>query len=252
MAIKGKSKSRGAKAVTRGPKPAYVPVRTPLLRRRGVWIGVGTVLGIAVIAAIVVGLVQQRNTTREDERLERMAEAVGEFSRAVEPVLLTVGQPAPPTGFSAFPSLGGAITDLEDEDVNQQAVDGAAEAAEAVETSAREAAGLFREIDATEFVRGRELPPEFVLYLVKANEGFAQAMDLYRQVALLTTMAADAEEGEARDELLARARAVNDAATAVFARAYQDYVETQIAAGTIAAPAAPPALPILTGPTGGR
>ncbi|MGH2637023.1 MAG: hypothetical protein ACRDHU_12885 [Actinomycetota bacterium] len=250
MAIKGKSKSRGTKAVTRGPKPAYVPVKTPLLRRRGLWIAVGAVLAAGLLAAIVAGLVQQRNQTREEERLERMVAAVGEYRRAVEPVLSTVGQSVPPTGFTAFPNLASSIAGLEDDEVSPGALEAAAADAEAAAETAETAAGIFGEIDATEFVRGRELPADFVLNLLNSRDGFAQAMNLYREAAVLTSMAVEAEEGPARDDLVASARGVHDAAASLFAQAYGDYVEVQAAAGTLETTAGLPTLPAATGPTG--
>jgi hypothetical protein len=248
VAIKGKSKSRGAKAVTRGPKPAYVPVKTPLLRRRGLWIGAGAVLGAGLIAALVAGLVQQRNEAREEEQRERMAAAVREYRAEVEPILLTVGQSLPPTGFNAFPDLASALAGLESQEVTPEALDLAASAAEGAETSARATAGLFREIDATAIVQGRELPPDFVLYVLGSREGFQRATNLYRQVALLVTMAVEAEEGPARDDLVARARGVHDAAAEQFGTAYADYVQAQVAAGVFEATAG--GLPVPTGPTG--
>ncbi|MGZ8637225.1 MAG: hypothetical protein ACXWX2_09675, partial [Actinomycetota bacterium] len=101
MAIKGKSRSRGAKGVSRGPKPAYVPVKVPLLRRRGVVLAVGGVLGVAAIAGIVYGVVQQRNEERARDELDRMATAVVEYRGQIDSVLLTVGQPVPPASFDA-------------------------------------------------------------------------------------------------------------------------------------------------------
>lgn len=248
MAIKGKSKSRRAKAVTRGPKPAYVPVKTPLLRRRGLWIGGGAILGAGLIAALVVGLVEQRSDAREEEELRRMAAAIEEYRGEVEPILLTIGNSLPPTGFSALPNLASALSGLEAEEVTQEALDAAASEAEGSEISARGTAGLFQEIDAPAIVQGRELPLDFVLYVLNSREGFQRAMNLYRQAALLVTMAVGAEEGPARDDLVARARGVHDLAAEQFARAYADYVQAQVAAGAFDTSGGLPT--VTTGPTG--
>src|SRR5918996_6088191 len=109
MAIKGKSKSRGTRPVARGPKPAYVPVRTPLLRRRGLWISVATVAVCALVVALGVGLIQQREDAQQRERTDRMATAVNQYRGQIDPVLATVGQPQPPAGVGALPPLGGTF-----------------------------------------------------------------------------------------------------------------------------------------------
>src|SRR5918993_2697796 len=109
MAIKGKSRSRGTRTVARGPKPAYVPVRTPLLRRRGLWISVATVAACALVVALGGGVIQQREDAQERERTDRMGTAVNQYRGQIDPVLATVGQPQPPAGFDAFPALGATL-----------------------------------------------------------------------------------------------------------------------------------------------
>lgn len=231
MAIKGKSKSRGAKAVSSGPKPAYVPVRTPLLRRRGVWIGVAIVLGLAIVGGLAYGLVQERNDSRDQELLERMAGAVNDYSGQIEPILVPIGQPVPPSSFSAFPTLGTSIDALQAEQVDQAALDQAATEAEAAVERARSAADLFDEIAPTDFVADQGFSGDFILYVINSQDGFVRAMHLYRQAGLLLAAAAEAEEGPARVELVARASDVYDIAADAFARAYGDYVQAQFLAG---------------------
>jgi len=55
MAIKGKSKGRGARTVARGPKPVYTPVRRRFWQRRPFWYGVLAVLGIAAVVVVILG-----------------------------------------------------------------------------------------------------------------------------------------------------------------------------------------------------
>jgi len=90
MAIKGKSKRRAPRAVARGPKPTCVPVKTPFFRRRGVWIAIAGVLGVAAIVGIVYGFVNQANEDREREELDRMALSAAQAGSA--------GSPAPGPG----------------------------------------------------------------------------------------------------------------------------------------------------------
>ena len=84
MAIKGKTKSRGAKGVTRGPKPVYVPVKTPLIRRTGLWIGVGSFLAAGLIVALAIGFIEQRNDQRERDRIEDMATVVNQYRGQID------------------------------------------------------------------------------------------------------------------------------------------------------------------------
>jgi hypothetical protein len=241
VAIKGKSKSRGAKAVTRGPKPAYVPVKTPLLRRRGLWMGVGLVLGVAAIAGIAYGVIQERNRDREAAQQLRMATAMDEYAAAVEPVLTTVGQSLPPTSFDAFPALSTVFEDLAAEDVSEESLQSSSATAESVTQAALDASSRLEEVSPTDLVAGRDLTREFVSAVIISHHDFLLSMDLYREVGLLLSMAV--EGASARDDLVARAQGVHDAAERAFAQAYNGYVEAQVAAGTFA--------PSPLGPTGG-
>jgi hypothetical protein len=249
VAIKGKSKSRGSKSVTSGPKPAYVPVKTPLLRRRGLWIFVGTLVGCAVVAGLWYGLVQERNQSRDEALQTRMAATMADYQGQVEPILSTVGQAAPPSSFNAYPTLGAAIDAIKADDATQDAWDNAGTEADSAAQSAKSAAGLFDEIEPTKLVADKGFSPDFVLYLINSQDGFVRATKLYRQAALLTTMAVESDPGPARDNLVTRASEVYDLASDTFARAYDDYVQGQVQAGTFA-PTAPGTGSLLTGPTG--
>jgi hypothetical protein len=234
MAIKGKSKSRGSRTVARGPKPAYVPVKVPWWRRRGLWIAIGTVLAIVAIEALVYGFAKERTDSREQEQLEQMSAAVNDYRAEVEPILATVGNAVPPSSFDAFPALATAIGALEGEEVPEEALESVGTTAEDVSTTAGDAADLFEEIDVAALVTDQGFSREFVLYLLNSKDGFTRSMRLYREAALLLTLAVEAEEGPIRDGLVTRARGIHDLAEATFATAYADYVEAQIAAGVFA------------------
>lgn len=247
MAIKGKSKSRGAKGVTRGPKPAYVPVKTPFLRRRGFWIAVGTVLGVAAIAGLWYGFAKQAREDRERETQERLAAAFGEYRGAVESVLATVGQPLPPADFQAFPSLADALASVEQ---GRRLADAETTAGN-VSDAATGAADAIEGIDVAQIVAGKELERVFVVYLFSSQRGFVEGLGLYEQAASLLSLAAAASDEE-RGDLVTTARGVLDLADRVFTRGYADFVEAQAMAGAVeSAPGAGlPQLPIPTGPTG--
>ena len=245
MAIKGKSKSRGAKTVSSGPKPAYVPVKTPLLRRRGLWISVGAILGLAIVGGLAYGLVQERNDSRAQELVDRMAAAVNDYRGQIEPILVPLGSAVPPSTFVAFPSLGSSIDSL-----RAEAVDQAATQADASVSLAKSAADLFEGITPTDIVADQGFSGDFILYVINSQDGFVRAMHLYRQAALLTADAVGTEEGTARDELAARASDVYDLAGETFGRAYGDYVQAQFLARVFQGTPAGLTGSLLTGPTG--
>jgi hypothetical protein len=242
VAIKGKTKSRGAKGVTRGPKPAYVPVKTPLIRRSGLWISVGTLLVAALVVALAVGFVQERSDQREQDKIRQMATVVNQYRGQIDPILSAVGTPLPPTGFDGFPDLDTALAALEAGDIDGAGLKQAGDSADSVASSARGAIGLVEEIPASDLLRGHDFSQEFVLYIVESRGNFLRGLKLYREAALLLSTAVDAESKALRDDLTARARGVTTVADEVFARGYSQYVEAQSAAQVFD--------PFASGPTG--
>ena len=230
MAIKGKSRSRGTRTVARGPKPAYVPVRTPLLRRRGLWISVATVAMCALVVALGVGLIQQREVAQERERTDRMATAVNQYRGQIDPVLATVGQPQPPAGFDAFPDLGTTLPVISANGADEAALDQAETVAEDSASSARSAANLIEDVPVGDFIRDRGFSREFVVYMLDSQSELARAMKLYEQVARLVTMAIGSDGASERQALLESADDLFAVAEDTFARGYADYVESQNAA----------------------
>ena len=100
MAIKGKTKSKTPKAVTRGPKPGYVPVKRPLLARRGFWVAIAGFLGVLVLAGLWYGFAKEQSQTRERELNEARASAIQVYGRQVEPIIGTAG-----TAWAAFDQI---------------------------------------------------------------------------------------------------------------------------------------------------
>jgi hypothetical protein len=245
MAIKGKSKGRSAKAVTRGPKPVYQPVKKPLLAKREFWLVILSILGVLVIVGLVAGFVAERNASAQDDLERRMRAAMSSFQGQVDPVLTTIGQAQPPAGYQVFADLSTAVDDLvadkpdapaDPKALTQTATDAA--------TSAKTALEALRAIDETALIRGKGFSEAFVLYVINAKGNLVRAMTLYGEAAKLLELAADAQGAE-RAELAARSEAILNAATEIFDQGYADYVEAQTTAGTFAPPA--PGLPAPTG-----
>lgn len=227
MAIKGKSKGRGTRPVTRGPKPVYQPVKKPLLARREFWLVVASVVATLAVVGIVLGFIAEGNANDEDAVAQRMRRAATDYRDEIEPILTTIGQPRPPSGFDAFGELGSALADLENETKDARA-DAGAIAGTTADTvaSAENALDALEGIDETALIRGKGFSEEFVLYVINSKANLGRAMRLYGESARLTELAAGAT-GEERSELVGRARAVLDVANEVFSRGYAEYIEVQ-------------------------
>jgi hypothetical protein len=245
MAIKGKSKGRTAKAVTRGPKPVYRPVKKRLIAKREFWLVVLSILGVMVVVGLVAGFVAERNSNAQDELEQRMRATMSSFQGQVDPVLATIGQAQPPAGYQVFTDLSTAVDNLmaekpdepaDPEALTQTATDAAA--------SAKTAEEALQSIDETALIRDKGFSEDFVLYVINSKGNFVRAMTLYGEAAKLLELAADAQGAE-RAELAPRTRAILNAATEIFDGGYADYVEAQTKAGVFAPP--PPGLPAPTG-----
>ena len=248
MAIKGKSKSRSAKAVTRGPKPAYVPVKRPLLARRGLWVGIAVTLSVLLVVGLVLGFAAQRSRDRQDALNAAMAKAVRDLQAQLDTILGAVGKPLPPSGFEAFTDLTAAVSQLEKDSKDTPADPVAiAAAAQTAIAGAKSAADALDAIDATALIRDKGFSEAFVLYVITAKDDLARSMRLYEQAGNLLNSAAGAE-GAQRAAFLTAARGVLNVAADTFARGYADYVEAQTKAGSFV-PSSVTGLPVPV-PTG--
>jgi hypothetical protein len=247
MAIKGKSKGRSARSVTRGPKPVYTPVKKPLLARREFWLVVAGILGVVIVAGLVVGFIAQRNASAQDDLEARMRSTMGRYQGDVESILSQIGQANPPSGYAVFTDLTNVVTELQNGTPSAQTDPATLEqtAGDTVD-EAKSALQAFQEIDEDALIQNKDFTREFVLYIINSKGNFVRSMQLYREAGELLTLAAEAE-GSQRDELVARAAAITSVANEIFGRAYADYVEAQSLAGTFAPPAALPGLPTPAG-----
>lgn len=210
MAIKGKGKARARRAVTAGPKPAYVPVKKPLLARRSTQIG----LVLVVLGALAGGLLYGFAKQRSNDRLERQRAAVRQFGTQIEQILQPVGQPLPPTNFEVFHELELDVAQLKGGDLDpSQAVGRAISFAE----SARDTAGAVENIKAAELVRERGLP----ISLLDTKANILAALQIYEQAAVTLRLAAEAGPGEERDELIATAEKLIAVADELFEDGYR-------------------------------
>ena len=245
MAIKGKSKGRSARSVTRGPKPVYTPVKKPLLAKREFWLVIAGILGVAIVVGIVVGFIAERNASAQDDLEARMRTTVSQYQGDVESILSQIGQANPPSSFNAFPDFTKTVTDLHD-GTPGATTDPASlrQAASDTVAKAKSALKAFDEIAEDKLIQDKGFSRDFVLYIINSKGNFVRAMELYREAGELLNLAAGAQ-GTQRDELVTRAAAITSIANEVFSRAYSDYIEAQTEAGTFVPQA--PGLPTPTG-----
>lgn len=228
MAIKGKSKPKGgARSVTRGPRPAYVPVQTPLLRRRSFWYSVLAVVILASAIGIWYGLAKQRESDRADELAASLRKAATQYQGQIDPILAAVGTPVAPSGFDTFPDLEAALNALID---GQSEPSDLGPVADATSEAAKGAAADLDAIEAVQIVAGKGFEENIVLYVINSQSRMVQGLELYEQAALLASHAASLEADEAA-ALATRAKQFVSIAKSVFADGYQDYVEVQFRAG---------------------
>lgn len=228
MAIKGKSRPKGgSRAITRGPKPAYVPVRPPLLARRSFWYSLGAIVLVLAVAGIWYGVAKERAQAREAELAERLRNTALELQRRIDPIVTPLGTPVPPSGLDLFPELATALSEAAGGSGDRN---GLAEVAAAAADAAGTAADDLEGVDAASIVRGKGFDAAFTLNAVNARLRMVQGLRLVRQAALLAEGAA-AERGDRAVELATRAKDVFDLASQVFADGYRDYVEVQLEAG---------------------
>ncbi len=230
MAIKGKTKSRGAKAVTRGPKPAYVPVKTPMVPALRALDRPGDAAGGRARGALAIGFLQEREDQREQDKIAEMATVVNQYRGQIDPILSTIGTSLPPTGFDGFPELDTTLAALEAEEIDKAGLKQAGDSADAVASSARSTIALIEEIPTSDLLRGHDFTQEFVLEVINSQGNFLRGLKLYREAALLVSMAAETESPQLRADLTARARGVATVADETFTRGYSEYVEAQSAA----------------------
>ena len=228
MAIKGKSKPKGgAKPVTRGPRPTYVPVHTPLMRRRSFWY---MVLGVVVLASAIgvwYGLEQQRQTDRDEALAKSLRDVATQYQQQVDPIVTSIGTPVAPSGIDVFPEFGTAVSSIADgqgDPANLEPI------ARATAEAAKSAAEDLDAIKAVELVAGKGFQQHAVLYVINSKSRMVQALKLYEQAALLSETAATAT-GDHATELAKRASQIVTLAQGIFGDGYQDYVEFQFLAG---------------------
>jgi len=227
MAIKGRSKPRSRKVVTPGPRPAYVSVKKPLLARRGVQIAILAVVAVGAAAGIWYGIAKERTEDRARQLQQRKRTTAVTFQGRVEAAIVGVGQPAPPSGFTAFPALTADVEGLATGDVRPGE---AAEDARGFQVTAKDAWQALDEIDLAEMLADKGFDRFLVNHFFNAREKMVEALKLYQRAAIMVGQAAEAT-GTERADLLDSAGGIMDVAASLFNSGYNEYIQIQVEGG---------------------
>jgi hypothetical protein len=238
MAIKGKSRPKARRAVTPGPRPAYVPIKRKWYARREIQAPFLTVLVIAAIAGLVYGFVHERDTQREQDLQAKMTVAMTRYQAAVQPNLSPLGTAQGPT-FQLLPKLTNDATALQKGTADPATVE---KEASTFATTTKNASTALGQIDATSIVAGKGFDEPFVLYVINANSRMTHAVEIGHEAAVLLGQAARAT-GQEQKALAASVMSLLDTANKLFNDGYTDYINAQGLAGTYQ--------PSLPGSTGG-
>lgn len=230
MAIKGKSKPRARRSVTPGPRPVYVPVRRPLVRRRGLQLGVLAVVLLVAAGAIVYGFVHERNANHQKALARTMKAVMTDYSGQVQSAIASVGQQAQlPTAFTLLPQLRSEVQGLRTGSVDPKT---ASKDAKSIGKLATDAADALAKIDPAGMVRGKGLEDrEFVLNLVNARFKMENGLRMEAHAADLLGQAA-ATTGDQAQALLGAVEDAIGIGEKVFADGYTDWVNAQFTAKT--------------------
>jgi hypothetical protein len=84
MAIKGKGRTRGRRAVAAPPKRAIVVRKPPIWRRRWVWLALGVAAVVGIVAGILAAIHAHKvSTTGNGRRSPRTSTSSGSTFRTI-------------------------------------------------------------------------------------------------------------------------------------------------------------------------
>jgi hypothetical protein len=246
MAIKGKSKTRGRRAVPRPPRREPVPIRPPFFLRRRVQVIGSFVLGILVMVLFIWvtnGLRDQRERNDADEAAASRRQVTIQWRQTLEGELGKLGTISPGAAPTLFTDLSTAIQGLADGKVPPK-IDGTASKAADQAASAADAVGGF---DLVSKISGHGFNVTQTNYLLNSQTKIVDALKLFAHAARLAQRAAVEGSEKAIAALGTQASDLQQLAQQILADGWSDYEQALFDAGLSQVPQAPTA----TGPAGG-
>ena len=233
MAIKGKGRTRGRRAVAAPPKRTVVVPKPPIWRRRWVWLAVALVAVAGILTGVQIAVHAHGVSARKDREERAMRAYLNQFQLHL-PADRT---PVPPDVIVIFSSVGDDLSagnGLTAAQMGKKGIDVA-------DMASKSADGLEKVPVA------RLIPSEFQADRTELNEAqflVAQAYHLYEQVGALLQSAAGVS-GDQRQVILDQVQILTNRSGALFDRGYAKIVRIAQRLGipvetTIAPPQVPP------------
>ena len=237
MAIKGKSKPKARRSVTPGPRPVYVPVKRPLVQRRGFQVGVLAVVLVVAAAAIAYGVVRERNANHAADQARIEKSIMNAYSPKVQTAIAGVGSAQP--GGEAFALLPDLKTNIDALRSDKAKPGDVATTAKGLHDAASAAASALGNVNAADMIRGKGIEnAAFVRDLINATFKMQNGLQMESVAASLLQQAASAPTAD-RGVLLDDADHARATAESVFGSGYSDWLNAQTTAGTFRPTALP-------------
>jgi hypothetical protein len=235
MAIKGKGRTRARQPV-RAPRRAPVPVKPPLARRRGVQALAAFVAGLLVFWGgvwLTNGLrAEQAGERNRTEAIQRR-QVGSSWNQLVSTEVGKIGQVQEGRPPVILPEVRATIGELKEDTPK-----GAVAQLQADAAQAKRVIDAIAAFDLSGTIRGKGFDQTGVLRFLSARDELIDAIDLYRECALLAAAAADLEPRD-RNGVLDRAEALLAKADNAVSRFYLHHTEAMAAAGIVQQPTFP-------------
>jgi hypothetical protein len=209
MAIKSKGRPRGGKGVAAAPRRPLVVRKPPIWRRPWLWITVGSIVLVAVLALVVISV---RHNGRQG-RTDREAAAVQLLFTKVRQRLPRDIQPIPPDALAIFPQVQRDVpsfgTDIKGDDLKKR---GDAIAADALASSTALDGLDIQGLIPAEFGRDRQT-------LIDARFLISQGIAMYQEIGGLIGSTAGLSQEKAQ-AVLDQAQTLMNRAGSLFDQGY--------------------------------
>jgi hypothetical protein len=235
MAIKGKGRTRARQPV-RAPRRAPVPVKPPLARRRGVQALAAFVAGLLVFWGgvwLTNGLRAEQADERSSSEAIRRRQVGSAWNQLVSTEVGKIGQVQEGRPPVILPEVRGTVGELK-----EGTPKGAVAQLQAHAAEAKQVIDAIDAFDLSGTIRGKGFDQTGVLRFLSARDELIDAIDLYREAALLAAAAADLDP-QARGGVLDRAEALLGKADNAVTRFYLHHTEAMAAAGIVQQPTFP-------------
>jgi hypothetical protein len=251
MAIKSKGRSKG-RQVARAPRREPVEVKPPFFLRRWVQVTLAFAVGVALVL-FGVWVTNGIRASRADEKAANaqteMKTALSQWKTTVETQIQTVGQ-LQQQGVAPLiaPGLAPAVGALASGKAPTASGKDLAQLGEQL----KKAADTLAAYDLTKVIRNKGFDVGETDRILSVQSGFVTALNMYREAAVVASIAAVASDPAQQAQLGAAAKRLNDDADSAMQEAWRGYGNALFLVGLTDGVATTPAggIPGVTGGTG--